>query len=337
MVDGVGMLRVTGRVGGGGAGLRVDMALHGGGSAGDPFDACKQHKKTGTAADDAGENPVGHGGNAPSLQQILNAPDADGQNGAVGQSNEKNRKGNICISANTQRGENRKEDVQENGCQQHHLPPALAFGREKRSLFPRSCPGFPQPAEVGDQVRCDVNPKDAPEQNAGKCKRVGQQINRVAGSAPDGKPNLQQAAAQQDCIGRNQRFFHGGVDIFHLHHRVCLNGDGMRIGIAEDLHDAPAGGQFPPGGAAHLPEVLLLLQGGGVQIGSLLKIHHRVPHFRGRTAAVCPELAADVLQLPALPGHVLQMAGHTAEIIVGIEIESSFFLFHCSISPLRPM
>ena len=323
--------------------LRVGVPLQGQGKdAGcNDFHHTEQQGKAGGGADDAGKNPIGYGRNAPALHEVLAAPDGSQQHGGIGEA-EENAPEIAPGKSQQPKGIHQQQGNPEKAeCQQGGLPPAAAFGREERTLFPGGCPGFPEPAEVGEQLRCAVKPQHGIYHQIQEVKRGNQQAFQVIGIAPDGKEQLRQYAEQQHRKGKIMGLFHAGADVLHLHHRVCLDGNGMRVGVAENLHDAPAGGQFPPGGAAHLPEILLFLQGGGIQIRGLLKIHHRVPHFRGGTAAVAPEPPADVLQLPAPAGHLLQMAGHAAEIVIGKQgdfpLYRSVEQAHDSISPFRPM
>ena len=163
---------------------------------------------------------------------------------------------------------------------------------------------------------------------------------------PDGvgaklEPDLETGADQEHPVTPDSAFFHGGADIFHLHHRVRLNRDGVRRGIAEDLHLIAVGHQLPAGGFAQLPELPLLRRRLRVKLTGLGKVHHGIAQFCRLAPPVGPEHGPGLFQLPALTGHVLQMADDPGVVIVGVEIDLLFFLpvkkLHASISPLRPM
>ena len=126
-------------------------------------------------------------------------------------------------------------------------------------------------------------------------------------------PRQKQKGEQQKNI-KNQRTgkqngipdSHGGVNRFHLHHRVSFNGTRLFLRCAENLHLPSRGRKLPAGGAAQLPQLPLLP--GNIFIGGVLwKIHHGIMQIGRRTFAVAPENRTDMLQLPALLGKRLQV------------------------------
>ena len=155
------------------------------------------------------------------------------------------------------------------------------------------------------------------------------------------QPELKQGTGQQPPVAPDGALLHGGADIFHLYHRVRLNRDGVRRGIAEDLHLIAVGHQLPAGGFAQLPELPLLRRRLRIELAGLGEVHHGVVELRRVATVVGKEGTSSLFQLPALPGHVLQMADDPGVVIVGVEIDLLFFLsvkkLHDSISPLRPM
>ena len=220
------------------------------------------------------------------------------------------------------------------------LPPFAGPGREQDALFLGGGPGLSAPVVVADQLHDGLDAQHQPDENGRQGEALRQKIPDGVGGA-ELQPELKQGTDQQAPVGPGRALLHGGADIFHLHHRVRLNRDGVRRGIAEDLHLIAVGHQLPAGGFAQLPELPLLRRRLRVKLTGLGKVHHGVVSLRRLAPPVGPEHGPGLFQLPALTGHVLQMADDPGVVIVGIEIDLPFFLsvkkLHDSISPLRPM
>ena len=220
------------------------------------------------------------------------------------------------------------------------LPPFTGPGREQNAFFLGGGSGHSAPAVVADQLHDGLDAQHQTDENSRQGKNIQQQIPDGVGRAKL-QPELKQGTGQQPPVASDGAFFHGGADVFHLYHRVRLNRDGVRRGIAEDLHLIAVGHQLPAGGFAQLPELPLLRRRLRVKLTGLGKVHHGVVSLRRLAPPVGPEHGPGLFQLPALTGHVLQMADDPGVVIVGIEIDLPFFLsvkkLHDSISPLRPM
>ena len=235
-----------------------------------------------------------------------------------------------------------EQDKQVDGDNDHkehdpqYLPPSAAAGREEDALFPGGGFGLSVPAVIGGQFHDGIDAQQQPDENSRQGEGLRQKV-------PDGvgaelEPDLETGADQERPVTPDSALLHGGPDVFHLDHRVRLNRGGVLGRIAEDLHLVAAGHQFPAGGLAKFPELLLFRRGLRVELTGLGEVHHGVVELRRIAAAVGKEGAAGLFQLPALPGHVLQVAGDAGVVVIGIEIEFPVFLsLHDSISPLRPM
>ena len=79
------------------------------------------------------------------------------------------------------------------------------------------------------------------------------------------------------------------MDVFYLHLGVCVQGDGVFLGVAENLDLKGLGYKLPASRFADSVKFLLVLAGGGVKVRSAGEIGHSKVEDLGFDPAVTPE------------------------------------------------
>ena len=168
MVDGVGVLRVTGRVGGRGAGLRVDMALERGGFGNAKTHPDKTaHKDKGADYGDQDVKPhICFGGEAFFLHKLTAAVDDQRQQQSVSKNCREGDQGGRVVGSTQQRERQSKGDRNKEPQNLQDLPPFAGPGREQNTFFLSGGPGLSAPAVVADQLHDGLDAQHQPDENS---------------------------------------------------------------------------------------------------------------------------------------------------------------------------
>ena len=168
VIDGVGVLRVTGRVGGRGADLRVDMALERGGLGNAKARPDKTaHKDKGADHGDQDVKPhIRFGGEALFLHKLTAAVDDQRQQQSVSKTCREGDQDGRVVGRTQQRERQSKGDRNKEPQNLQDLPPFAGPGREQDALFLGGGPGFSAPAVVADQLHDGLDAQHQPDENS---------------------------------------------------------------------------------------------------------------------------------------------------------------------------
>ena len=174
MVDGVGVLCVTGRVGGRGAGLRVDMALERGGfgSAKARPDKAAHKDKGADHGDQDVQHHIGPRGEAFFLHKLTAAVDDQRQQQAVSKTCREGDQGERTVGRTQQRERQRNGDRNKEPPNLQDLPPFAGPGREQNAFFFGGGPGLSAPAVVADQLHDGLDAHHQPDEDSRQGKRA---------------------------------------------------------------------------------------------------------------------------------------------------------------------